>query len=390
MSFSFPQKLHLPHFSLKPLSALYFSFTLRFLSVSLVSVFIPIYILKLTGDFLYVLLFWAGFSFLVVLFAIPLGFVVSRIGFRWSVFVASLLLAAEFYLFSVLEGNLMLLYVIALVEAVKLHLFWLPYHLIFIKDGSDDHFGRQISVVGVIGRLVSVAAPFLGGFIIASRGFPTLFNLALVLALVSSLPLFAMPHHPHQQFPGWRHILEETFTGGYRNMFFAFWGVRSVDLVASIAWPVFLFGISGESYKEVGLITSAVLLVSAVTMSAAGKASDKIGRRRVLRVGAWVNSAVWLVKAFVRTPIQALVVDSFNKMVDGIQGVPFEALTYHKALKRRHPLEFVIRREMLLHFGGLITSVLMIGLWHWGAPLTALFIIAYVGYLTSTLLIRSK
>src|SRR3990172_2940741 len=67
MSFSFPQKLHLPHFSLKPLSALYFSFTLRFLSVSLVSVFIPIYILKLTGDFLYVLLFWAGFSFLVFL-----------------------------------------------------------------------------------------------------------------------------------------------------------------------------------------------------------------------------------------------------------------------------------------------------------------------------------
>lgn len=390
MSFSLPQQLHLPHFSLKPLSALYISFTFRFLSTSLVSVFIPIYILKVTGDFLYVLWFWAFFSFLVVLFSIPLGFVVSKLGFRWSVFAASLLLAAEFYLFSVLDKNPALLYVIAVFEAAKLLLFWIPYHLIFIEDGSDKHFGQQVSIVGVIGRLVSAVSPLFGGFIIAGSGFPTLFYVALVLILVSSFPLFAMPHHPPEQFPGWRHILRKTFTIGYRNMFFAFWGARSANLVSVIVWPIFLFGIVGESYQEVGLITSAVLLVSAVTISASGRASDKIGKRRVLRIGSWVNGAVWLVKAFVQTPIQAFVVDSFNKLVSGFQGVPFQALTYHKALKRKHPLEFVVRREILLHFGGLITLLLMIGLWYLGTPLTALFVIASVGYLASTLLISSK
>ena len=390
MSFSLPQELHLPHFSLKPLSALYISFTLRFLSTSLVSVFIPIYILKLTGDFLYVLWFWAFFSFLVVLFSIPLGFVVSKLGFRWSVFAASFLLAAEFYLFSVLDKNPALLYVIAVFEAAKLLLFWIPYHLIFIEDGSDKHFGQQVSIVGVIGRLVSAVTPLFGGFIIAGSGFPTLFYVALVLILVSSLPLFAMPHHPHEQFPGWRHILGKTFTSGYRNMFFAFWGVRSAALVTAIVWPIFLFGIVGESYQKVGLITSAVLLVSAVTIFESGRASDKIGKRRVLRIGSWVNGAVWLVKAFVQTPIQAFVVDSFNKLVSGFQGVPFQALTYHKALQRKHPLEFMIRREIFLHLGGLVTILLMIGLWYLGTSLTGLFVIASVGYFASTLMISSK
>jgi hypothetical protein len=390
VSLSVPQQFHLPHLYFKPLSALYISFTLRFLSISLVSVFVPIYILNLTGDFLYILLFWAIFSILVVLFAIPSGYVVSKLGFRRSVFVASVFLAFEFYLFSILDKNPILLYVIPAVEAAKLLLFWVPYHLIFIKDGSDGCFGRQISVVGMIGRLVSAVAPFFGGLVIIRSGFPNLFYMALVLVLISSLPLFAMPHHPPEHFPGWRHILRNTLTCGYGRMFLAFWGFRIPALVAAIVWPVFLFGIVSGSYEEVGIITSAVLLISAAVMFISGRASDKIGRRRVLRVGALVNSAIWMVKAFVKTPIQAFAADSFNKLVDGIQGVPFEALTYHKALKRKHPLEFIVRREILLHFGGLITILLMMGLWRLGTPITTFFVIASVGYLVSTLLISSK
>lgn len=390
MPFTFPHHLHLPHFVAKPLPALYLSLTLRTFAVSLVSIFVPLYILEITGSFLWVLAYFAGLSLLVVAFAIPIGWVVSKLGFRRSAFIGSVLLAIQFYLFAKAWQNLDLLFILPVFDSAKLLLFWVPYHLIFIEDGSADHFGRQVSVAGVIGRLVSAVAPFLGGVVIVAGGFSALFYLALFLILISSLPLFAMPRHPREEFPGWRHILRETFTGGYRDMFFAFWGFRSVVVVAAVVWPVFLFGIAGESYREVGLITSAVLLVSALTTSAAGKASDRIGKRRVLRVGAWVNSIVWLVKAFVRTPVQAFVVDSFNKLVDGIQGVPFEALTYRKAQKRKHHLEFVVRREIFLHFGGFLTTLLMAGLWSLGIPLRALFVIASVGYLVSTLLISSK
>jgi hypothetical protein len=157
-----------------------------------------------------------------------------------------------------------------------------------------------------------------------------------------------------------------------------------------MVWPVFLFGIAGDSYEQVGLITSAVLLVSVATILAVGRATDRVGKERILRVGAWVNSVVWVIKSFVRTPVEAFLVDSANKFVDGLQGVPFEALTYIKARTRRHRLEFVVRREILLHFGGLITVLLMAALWILGTPLPALFVIASIGYFVSTLLISSK
>ena len=136
-----------PHVSFKPLPALYISFTLRTLAISLVSVFIPIFILEQTGDFAFVLLFWGLNAILVVLSAIPLGFVVSRLGLKWSVFVSAVLLAVEFYLFSVLGKYPGLLWVIPVFEAGKLLLFWIPYHLIFIENGSDKHSGEQVSIV---------------------------------------------------------------------------------------------------------------------------------------------------------------------------------------------------------------------------------------------------
>ncbi|NIT03616.1 hypothetical protein GTO10_01610 [Candidatus Saccharibacteria bacterium] len=383
MLLDFYHHIKLPHFRAKPLSALYFSFTLRTLAISLVSVFIPIYILNITGDFLWVLVFFAAYSSFVVALAMPLGWLVVRIGFRWSVFVASVLLALELFLFSLAAENILYLWIVVPLEAAKLLLFWIPYHLIFVEDASARHFGEQVSIPGVIARLVAVVAPLAGGFTISKIGFTSVFYLAIFLVLASALPLFFMPHHAHGAYPGWRHILKETFAGGYGRIFAAFWGVRSVALVAAVVWPVFLFGLTQNSYSEVGVITSAVLLVSVVSLLATGRAVDRFGRRLVLRFGAWVNSTIWIVKAFIATPFEAFFVDSLNKLVDGVQGIPFDVVTYEKARRRKHPSEFIVRREMLLHFGGILTTLGMMGLWVLGVPLPAFFLIAALGYLVS-------
>ena len=381
--------IHAPQFQAKPLSALFFAFTLRMVAISLVAVFIPVYIVNLTGDFVYVLWYLAAFSFFTILLAIPLGWVVNYLGFRRSVLASSLALVGYFLLLESAAQNPILIYAVSFLEAVKLLLFWIPYHLIFLEDGDHKHFEREVSIPVVLARLTAVGAPLLGGFLIVRLGFSALFNWGIVLVLASSLPLFLMPHHKHGPFPGWRHILAQTFKGKYFSLFLSFWGVRNVAIVAGIIWPVFLFGLAGDSYSELGLITSGVLLVSALAALLVGKFASQLKEKAILKLGAWINALVWLLKVLVQTPVAAFLTDSLNKLTDVLHVIPFDALTYKKALVKKHPSEFIIRREILLHFGGLISTLLMIFLWQQGVPLPAFFAFASVGYLASILLVAS-
>jgi len=394
MPYSFPHHLphhlHIPNFFSKPLNALYISLTLRTFAVSLVSIFVVLFILEVTGNFLWVVAYFLAFSLLVVVFSVPIGWVVSRLGFRWSVFLASILLAIQFYLFIKAQQNPNLFFVIPFFEAAKLLLFWLPYHMIFVEDGSSDHYGREISLAAVLGQLTSVIAPVLGGFIIVTSGFSALFSLGVVVVLFSSLPLFFMSHHRREAPPDWRKVFRNMLTRNYAPIFGAFFGARSVAIVGGLIWPVFLFDIVGGSYSNIGILTSAVLLFSTATTFLTGVAVDRFGKRRTLKLGSWVNGLVWLFKALTQTPLQVLIVDSFHKLLGGLHGIPFDALTYVRAKRRESLMEFMVQREIAIHFGGFLTSLLIGLLWWLGVPIPAMFTIAALGYILSTLMISAK
>lgn len=381
---------HFPHWKAKPLSAAYLSFAIRSFALSIVGIFIPLYILNVFGDFMFVLYYFGILSAFAVLLAIPLGWVVTKIGLRRATFLGSIFLAVQLFLLIEAQVGFSFVFLASVFSAVKLLLFWLPYHTIFVKDGSSDHYGREVSVSGVLAGLTAAAGPLVGGLLIMVYGFSAIFYTAIVLVLMSSIPLFFMPHHPHYSQPPWKEILSELFDRSFGRTFLAFWGARSVNLVAAVVWPVFLLEVVKGSYESVGVITSAVLLISVSILVLVGVVVDKFGKRRVLKYGAFINGVIWISKAFIQTPFQAFTTDSLQKLFAGLQGIPFMALTYVKARGKRSFFGFLIQREIALHLGGVLTLAAIGVLWKLEVPLSAMFTIAALGSILSTLMISAK
>lgn len=372
--YNFHSLIHLPHHQAKGLSPLFVNATLRHLAVSLVGIFVPLYIFKITGSFGYVLAFFGLLSFFALLFDYPGAKLISRLGFRYSVVVGNLLLLLKIVFLVFSAKNTAFLFLVALFGGAATTPYWLSYHTIFSEDGKREAFGTEVGVMGILSRLAAVAGPLLGGLIITFWGFKALYLVALAIIFLSSLPLFFMVHHPRQRAPSPTELFSYLKSGGGRRWFFGFWLRELESDVLGYAWPVFLFLVVG-SYEMVGGITSAALSVSLFLLFLGGKLADRLGKVGVLRFGSFGTALAWLLLGLGKSGGQVFILITLLKAVRIFFQVPFDALTYSQA-SRHGAFGFLVFRELALHSGAILAVALLFLFWYFSLPWWAIFALA--------------
>ncbi|MEK7611322.1 MAG: MFS transporter [Patescibacteria group bacterium] len=379
----------LPHHRVSGITALFVSSTLHSFALSLAGIFVPLYILQLTGRLETVFMFFAIRSVAIVATAVPAAHLVSRLGFRRSSMTGTFLYLLMIFLLILGTQQPAYLWLAAIASGVAVPAYWLPYHLIFAEDGAREHFGREVSLLNILSRVGTAAGPLIGGLLILFFGFSALYLATFIILFFSVIPLSLMEHHPIHRAPSLRQLKDYLFSRVGRVWAVSFCLPQVETLILDVVWPVFVF-LSVRSYETTGGIASATLLVSILVLVVSSQIVDRADKKKLMAVGGFFSSMGWLALALAKSNGGIFILSTFLKGVRIFYYIPFETIFYSKVAQEKlnHSLTFLVFREMILHSVG---ALAMFGLWllillGWSLNLT--FLIAALAILLSIRFVR--
>lgn len=379
---------YLPHWQinwqLPGLTGLYLNAFLRNLALAMINIFIPLYILNTTKNLGFIFAYYLSWHFFQLLLDYPLVFLVTKIGPDNSSLISSFLLAFHLWALVMVKQNIAFLVLAALLSAILTPLYWIPYHLAFVKLGKQEKYGESFSFLSIFGQITSALGPLMGGFFIAFWGFTNLFILVIILIFISTIPLFFDKFKKTNSMPSWQTIFKGLLSKDYRSDLLAFWGIGMEAFVYDVFWPIFVFSVV-ESYKTLGIISSASLLLSLIVLFWAGKYVDKKGPG-ILKIGVAGNSLNWLTRVFLKTAHQFLIADFFYHLGRILLWTPFNAVMYKKAIQQG-ALEFLTKRELSIHSGGFLAAFVVLLTYLIKPSWPLIFSVGILGLLLSALMI---
>ncbi len=341
-------------FPKKELSQIYISMAIRGFAVSLLSIFVPLYLYQERGYSLeHTLLFFIFYS-LVFAISTPLAAKFSsRYGIKHSV-----LLSVPFYLAFVLLLYLLPkvktpLVVIGGLLGLALSFYWMGMHLVFYKASDHKHRGEEFGKRAFFSILSTFFGPLAGGILIKYFGFSVVFISASFLLLLSALVLFlSKEEHTRYHFS-----LKTLFNKNYwkDSLYYVSEGTRVMAL--GVIWPLFIFVIL-DDYVSLGLVGGLLAGLSAILFWMVGKLSDRLGKRKIVRWAVGFESLAWFFRALVSTVAQIFGVTIFGAITRGTLNAPLGAMQYDKA--RKNTTAYFVNREIFICLGRILVLVFVL------------------------------
>lgn len=337
----------------RELNEIYTSLSIRAFALSMISVFVPIYLLQLGYSLTSVLIFYVVLNGIHALFVIPAAKISSRFGFKHSILFSIPLLIIFFLLLFTIKIYDWPLYFLAIIFGLNNSLFWIGYHVDFSKFSKKKHRGEEVGFARIFSSFFSMIGPLIGGVILAFISFKFLFIVVSLLLFVSVIPLFySKDIHDPINFS-----TKRIFTDQKLKNYFSFFGYGVETGIAFIIWPIFIFFSILNDFTSLGFIITISSISSLIFVFFIGKFSDK-KRRLVLKIGAFFNAIIWGLKTFAKTFMHVFILDFFHGMTRTAISVPFDALSYDKA-NESDIVEFIIFRETIIQVGRVILFISM-------------------------------
>jgi len=337
----------------RELNELYLSIAIRSFTLSMISIFIPIFLLKLNYSLVNIFIFYAILNAVHALFVIPATKISSKYGFKHSIFYSIPPLVVFYMALFTLEHFNWPIYLLAAIYGISNSLFWMGYHVDFSKFSDKKNRGKEIGITKGLSLISNIPGPAIGGLILTFFGFEVLFALVSVLLILSAVPLFfSKDLHEPISFS-----MKEIFKRYEIKDMLAFAGYGTESGISSVIWPIFIFFAILNNFTMVGLVSSLSTFFSIVFVFIVAEISD-IRRRLVLKIGSIMNTLIWIIRFFVKTAFQVFIIDSSYGVSQTLLYIPFDALSYDKANKL-NIVKFIMFREMMIQTGRVILFLIM-------------------------------
>ncbi|MBU1200390.1 MFS transporter [Patescibacteria group bacterium] len=362
------------------LISMYWNVLLRGLGMSMLGLFVPIYIYKIGAD-------WGGMigglqlvagymliqRLLIALVTIWVGGLVNKLSFRWSVLLGSFLTVLYYLLPSLIDGSLMLVVAMALITSFSIPFYWLSRLSILAVDGEHKSFGKEMGIVTLLERGGAILAPVVGGVVAQVFGFKTLFAVGVVIISVSTVPLFYMKHHQHDGGVSWAGFKSWFKDIKNRHLVMSFVGEGMDGFVTSFYWPLYIFLMIG-SLEVLGGLISVTMFFSVLTVLLASRWFDKkraVGGKEDEKMFWWFGG-LFAVTRVLRAGFGNLIglfsIDLVTKLIAPLYWIPFGGYVC-SAGKKAGGLRFYVYREVVYSLAIVVVSgvvLLVLGFgWRW-------------------------
>ncbi len=337
----------------RELNELYISVAIKSFAISMISIFIPIFLLKLNYSLTSVLMFYAILNATHALFVIPAAKISSKYGLKHSIFYSIPVLIIFYLGLYTLEQFHWPIYLLAIIFGINNALYWVGYHIDFSLFSNKEDRGKEIGMARIVTSVFHVLGPIIGGLILTFIGFQPLFVVVSVLLIASTIPLFFSKdiHKPAPLF------IKGIFKGQKIKNALAFAGHGIESGVSLVIWPIFIFFTILNNFTTLGMVSSLSLLFSLFFVLIIGKFSD-VHRKLVLKMGALLNTIIWGIRFFIKTTFQVFIIDSFYGISQTLITIPFDALSYDKA-NESNIVKFIMFREIIIQTGRVILFLVM-------------------------------
>lgn len=312
--------------SFSEIAELYASRTLRTLAVSMVSIFVGIYLYQNGYGLTFIMLYFAAYYVLRTFLSWPTAYCIARIGPKHATLLSNFLYVPSLLLFVMVPGyGILALIGAGFFQALSVTLYDMAYLVDFSKVRHNFHAGKEISYMHMLDQIAKGLSPVIGGFIAYWFNPQALLFTASVVFAVAAIPLFFTPEpvktHQHITYHGvaWRKI--------YKAMIAQF--ATGIDFIASsvmwsllIAIAIFSIG-SNVVYAQLGVLSSVTVLAGVVSAKLFGRLIDKRAGGLLLQTGVSANALAHLLRVFVATPLGVLLVNIANEIATAAYTLPY-------------------------------------------------------------------
>ncbi|MFH0891537.1 MAG: hypothetical protein V1867_02025 [Candidatus Falkowbacteria bacterium] len=390
--------------NLKPIYTMH---SIEGFAMSLIGIFIPIYLLTLGYAISDLFVFFMIHYALLPVFGFLAIRIAGRIGLQKTIMTRFPFLFAYLILLFMLKTKDIPLGLIAVFMSLNSALYWIPLHILFARNTDKKEAGSATGKLFALPQIASLAGPLLGGFIAATFGFKALIGTVCAFLLLSILPLLiggprkshfgfigrmlalpqlggaahaahhalveALPHKPDFRFEfsrGWELLKKHP------KYFFAEIFDNIGEETEAIIWPIFVY-LNLLNVAAVGFLGTFLSLGSILITILAGRLTDKHGWKKIMRVGAVFLALLWTARYFAESEAVFYALSILAGMFTVLFLLPYTSRVYSLADKKSID-EFFVFREIPVAIGriALLAAALL-----FVDNLNALFPIAGAAYL---------
>ncbi len=308
------------------MAELYASRALRTLAVSMVTIFIGVYLYQNGYDVTFIMLYFASYFLYRAALAYPFAYVIARIGPKHATLLSNFLYVPALLLLVTLpEYGIWALIGTALFQGLSVTLYDMAYLVGFSKVRHEEHAGKELGYMNMLDQIAKGTSPIIGGFVAYLFGPQSTLLLASVIFVTAAIPLFFTPEpvRTHQiiTFRGLprRKIARSVFT----NI------LIGCDVIASgLVWSLLLittvFSVTSNAvYAQLGILSSITLVTSIIVARVFGLIVDKHRGDELLRVGVVADSLLHVARPFVGSAVGIGLVNVVNEMATTAYAMPY-------------------------------------------------------------------
>ncbi|HNW71607.1 MAG TPA: hypothetical protein PKZ36_00675 [Candidatus Paceibacterota bacterium] len=327
--------------------------SLNSFAMAFVSVFIPIYLLKLDYSFQMVMLWMIIQHSSLLINAFITVYVSNKVGLVHTLHIRFILLLSYFLLLLFgLKEIPILFYIIPILIGAEGAFYWIPLNILFVRNTKENTMGKSMSRFFVVPKALSMFSPIVGAFIAVHYGFNSLFALAMFLLFFTFIPIWSLRSEKTNFKFSWKEVKKIYFQN---KKYFIPEVIDNLAEDAMALWSIFIF-IKLASTIEIGIIGTITAVTSLFFTLTIGKLTDNWNKHKLIKIGAIFVSLVWFINFTVGEffPNQWLfyIATIFATLSLKVFLVPYSSLMYNRA--RKDDARFLILREIPTVLGRII------------------------------------
>ncbi len=259
---------------------------------ALVAVFIPLLLLQSGLKLADVCLFYIVYAVAKLVINYPAMLITNRWGARASLTLSTLSQAVYLiFLTAVVNGNLQLVWLVAIFTSFCNAFAWNAYHLHVSRVINKARKGQDIATIESVGIFASSIAPAIAALL------SLIFNHSapLIVAIIVVLAANYWLRDIDSIGDGHKHITNLKYSLRYAPMRDIIANIfhNAQSIIGKEAWAIYL-ALTLASFQSIAAVTTIAALISAVFLMFIGMRNDKKGTHRVLQEGAVAASVTHL------------------------------------------------------------------------------------------------